>query len=200
MGASRRHRGLAGAGFVIALICSCVTDAFPQVARPSLDVPNAAGVGIEIFPATTLSAGTKAQLRITTGKMGYLIVVNVDAAGKLKQVFPNADYVRTEGASALSNQIKPGQVITIPEPGNPYTGFAFVVSPPIGAAMAVALLCDQPVQLVDLPDVPSSMLGRADAVKYVAEAADALQIVADNVRARLTKPKWSFAAVFYRVE
>jgi hypothetical protein len=200
MGGSRRYRGLAGAGIAIALVGFCFTEAFPQVAQPSSVVPNAAGVSIEIFPGARLQAGTKAQLRVTTKKMGYLIVVNVDAVGKVKQIFPNADYVLTEGASPLANQIKPAQVITIPEPGNPYTGFAFIVPPPSGAAMSVAILCDQPVQFVDLPDVPSSMRGGVAAVKYLADATNSLRIVAVNVRARLAKPKWSFAAVFYQVE
>jgi len=124
----------------------------------------------------------------------------VNAAGKVSQIYPNADYVLTAGAAAFSNRVKPGQMIDIPEPGNPYTGFVFIVSPPAGVALSVAILSDQPVQFLDLPDVPASMAGRVDAVKYLADATRALQLAPAVAGARLTKPKWSFGAKFYQIE
>jgi hypothetical protein len=66
--------------------------------------------------------------------------------------------------------------------------------------MSVAILCDQPVQFLDLPDVPPSMAGRAGAIEYIADATRALQLAAVDARARPAKPNWTFGATFYQIE
>jgi hypothetical protein len=172
----------------------------PQSEQPLPVGKNDAGVRIDVLPDSRLATGTKARFRITATQAGYLIVIDVNAAGKVTQIYPNADYVLTAGAAAFSNQLKPGQVVTIPEPGNPYTGFVFVASPPGGIAMSLAILCDQPVQFLDLPDLPVPMVGRTEAIEYLANATRSLQIAIDNVRARPRKPNWAFGATFYRIE
>ena len=205
MCSTRPHRGLARAGVGVLSGWLFVVPAFGQNSAPQIEKPlpagkNDAGVRIDVLPDTRLAAGTKARFRITATRAGYLIVIDVNAAGKVTQIYPNADYVLTKGAAAFSNQLKPGQVVTLPEPGNPYTGFVFIVSPPSGVAMSVAILCDQPVQFLDLPDVPGTMVGRTGAIEYVADATRGLQVATVNARARPTKPNWAFGATFYQIE
>jgi hypothetical protein len=172
----------------------------PQIEQPLPPGKNDAGVRIEVLPDTRLAAGTKTRFRITATQAGYLIVIDVNAAGKVTQVYPNADYVLTAGAAAFSNQLKLGQTVTIPEPGNPYTGFVFIASPPGGIAMSLAILCDRPVQFLDLPDVPASMVGRTEAIEYLANATRSLQVAIGNARARPKEPRWAFGATFYRID
>jgi len=196
---------LAGAGVAVLSGWLFVTPNFAQNLAPQIEQPlpaakNDAGVRIEVLPDTKLAAGTKARFRITATKAGYLMVIDVNAAGKVTQVYPNADYVLSAGAAAFSNQLRPGQVVTIPEPGNPYTGFVFIVSPPGGIGMSLAILCDQPVQFLDLPDLPAPMVGRTEAIEYLANATRSLQIAIGDARARSRKPNWAFGATFYRIE
>jgi hypothetical protein len=195
---------LAGAGVAV-LSWLFVVPTFGQNFAPQIEQPlpagkNDAGVRIDVLPDTRLAAGTKARFRITATQAGYLIMIDVNAAGKVTQIYPNADYVLTAGAAAFSNQLKPGQVVTIPEPGNPYTGFVFIVSPPGGIAMSLAILCDQPVQFLDLPDLPAPMVGRTEAIEYLANATRSLQIAIGDARAQPRKPNWAFGATFYRIE
>ena len=56
-------------------------------------------------------------------------------------------------------------------------GFEFVASPPLGSAMVVALLSDQPVQLIDLPDMPPSLVGQNSAVGFLSKLASELRIL-----------------------
>jgi hypothetical protein len=202
MNVGRQYRGI----WIAALLaCWWTEPALPQQAVAPADqslpvVQNNGGIRIDVLPGEKLPVGTKASFQISAKQAGYLIVVVVNAAGKVTQIYPNANYVLTAGADAFSNRMKPGQVLTIPEPGNPYTGFVFVVSPPAGVALSVAILSDQPVQFLDLPDVPASMTGRVEAFNYVADAARALQLAPVAVGARLVKPKWSFGGKFYRIE
>jgi hypothetical protein len=201
----QRGRGLASAGIAVLSVWFFVVPAFgqnfaPQIGQPLPAGKNDAGVRIDVLPDSNLAVGTKARFRITATQAGYLMVIDVNAIGKVSQIYPNADYVLTEGAAGFSNQLKPGQAVTIPEPGNPYTGFVFIVSPPGGIAMSLAILCDQPVQVLDLPDVPASMVGRTEAIEYLANATRSLQIAIGNASARSRKPNWAFGATFYRIE
>jgi hypothetical protein len=201
---TRSQRGLARAGGGVSVLLFVVAafgqNVAPQIERVLPAGKSDAGVRIDVLPDIRLAVGTKARFRITAKKAGYLIVVDVNAAGKATQIYPNANYVLTAGAAPFSNQLKPGQVVTMPEPGNPYTGFVFNVSPPSGIAMSVAILCDQPVQFLDLPDVPPSMAGRTDAIEYIADATRSLQLATVDARARPAKPNWAFGATFYQIK
>jgi hypothetical protein len=135
-------------------------EAGPSVSPAQLDALNSntkaenpAGVSIELIPSGEVIAGSKVGFRITTRKQGYLILLNVTATGKLTQIFPSLE-ATTRGARDAANLIKPGRPLTIPQLGSPYATFEFVADPPAGIAMAVALLSDKPVQVVDLPDAP----------------------------------------------
>jgi hypothetical protein len=197
-------RQYCGVGAAVLLACCGVKPALSQRIAPAdkpLPVLGSDGrIRIDVLPSDKLAVGTKASFQISAKQAGYLIVIDVNAAGKVTQIYPDADYVLTAGARTFSNRVKPGQVLTIPEPGNPYTGSVFVVSPPAGTALSVAILSDQPVQFLDLPDVPVSMMGRDDALNYIANATRALQLIPAAPGARRLKPKWSFGAKFYRVE
>ena len=123
-----------------------------DIRRTSIRVQNPAGVELAILPDVELSTGTRVSLRIATRQPGYLIVVDVDPTGKLTQIYPNRHSLQVRESRETLNLIKPGQPITIPNRDNPFAGFEFVVSPPSGVAMLVAILSDRPVHLVDLPE------------------------------------------------
>jgi len=169
--------------------------------QPSAFVENEAGIRLDLLPAVDLAIGTDVTFRVSAREPGYLVVVNVDPAGKIRQVYPRADdMLRADADGAPSNRIDRNQPITIPDSRNSGVEPALRVAPPPGLAVAVAILCDQPVQLLDLPDVPPALAGRAEALVYLADATRALRLASAQPSSRSAKPKWSFNAKFYVVE
>lgn len=161
---------------------------------------NTAGLGIEILPAAEFEIGAKIGFKVTTKTPGYLILVDVDATGKVTQRYPNLySMALPQGASETSNLLKPGKAVTIPDPANPFAHFEYVAEAPIGQGMIVALLSAKPVHLVDLPDVPLELLGSQAAADFICEAARNLRIAPRDASAQLADPQWSFAIKFYSI-
>jgi hypothetical protein len=163
----------------------------------NMKTDNSAGLTLDIIPGGEVIAGSKIGFRFTTKKPGYLILLNVDAEGKLSQIFPEAP---TE-AGAIRDEpclIKPGKPLTIPQLGSPYATFEFVAEPPAGVAMFVALLSDKPVQLVDLPNAPPPAFAPADTLKYVRDQTLTL-VVPNRDNNQLERPKWSFDGKAYLI-
>src|SRR5262249_40221950 len=122
----------------------------------ALRIVNSAELVVEILPGAEIPVGTKVSFRISSKKPGYLLLIDVDATGKLTQIYPNPmSVVSARGGREKSNQVRPGKPIVIPNPSDTYAGYEFVASPPRGIATIVALLSARPVQIIDLPDVPS---------------------------------------------
>lgn len=185
--------------------------AVPQAAPlsppvPSLDVrqspiraDNPAGVELTILPDVELTVGSTVAVRIATKKQGYLILVDVDPSGKLTQIYPNRHTLERRDNKETLNLIKPGQPVTIPNRSSPYAGFEFVVSPPSGVAMLVAILSDRPVHLLDLPDVVPPGNGQP-ALDQLSDVARRLRIAHESGAGSLEMPQWSFDAKLYLVK
>jgi hypothetical protein len=180
----------------------------PSLAPPPINeyVPtnakaeNSAGLAIDVLPGTDLQVGSRVAFRVATRKSGYLIIVDVDPSGKLTQIYPNPMSLGAQAGREGANLIKPGRAVTLPDSArNPLAGFEFVASPPLGTAMVVAILSDRPVQMVDLPDVPASLAGSAEAVNYLYGAARDLRVAGPAQSGAVQEAKWSFDAKFYRI-
>jgi Domain of unknown function (DUF4384) len=166
---------------------------------PGIKVANAAELAVEILPGAEIPTGTRVSFRINTKKEGYLLLVDVDATGKVTQIYPNPmSLLAAAGGRQNSNRIKPGKPVVIPNPTDPYAGFEFVASPPEGTAMMIALLSDRPVQMIDLPDVPANLLGQAEAVTYINDRAQELRIPSEEP-GQLQEARWSLDVKFYAV-
>jgi Domain of unknown function (DUF4384) len=163
-------------------------------------IENSAGVTLDIHPGPEVQVGGKVTFRVAAKKPGYLILVDVDAAGRVTQIFPNRASLFKIGSRENLNLIKPGRAMTIPEAGNAYAGFEFVVAPPAGTAMVVAILSDRPVQMLDLPDVPAEVAGQPEALNYISDAARSLRIASAQESRGLLEARWSFDAKLYVVK
>jgi hypothetical protein len=164
----------------------------------NVKIDNAAGLTLDIIPGGEVIAGSKIGFRLTTKKPGYLILLNVDAAGKLTQIFPE---IPTEAGAVREDPslIKPGKPLIIPQLGSPYATFEFIAEPPAGVAMFVALLSDKPVQLVDLPNAPPPAFAPGDTLKYVRDQTLTLVVPSRNGD-QLERPKWSFDGKVYLIK
>jgi hypothetical protein len=169
-----------------------------ELLNSTVKIDNAAGVSLDLIPNLEVIAGSKIGFRISTKKQGYLILLDVDASGKLTQIFPNTATV-TRGLRDAPNLVRPGRPLTIPQFGTPYAGFEFVADPPAGVAMVVALLSDKPVQVVDLPDAPPPAFAPGDTLKYVRDKTRTLKVPSQDGN-QLEQPNWSFDGKFYLIK
>jgi hypothetical protein len=164
----------------------------------NIKVENPAGVSVDLISQLEVPAGSKLGFRIATKRPGYVILLDVDASGRLTQIFPDPT-AATRGLPDAINLVKPGRPLTIPQRGSPYAGFEFVADPPAGVAMVVALLSDKPVQVVDLPDTPPPAFAPADALNFVRDQARTLR-VANPDGGPLAQPNWSIDGKFYLIK
>jgi hypothetical protein len=170
-----------------------------DVIASEIKVPNPAGLAMHILPGQEIAAGSEVTFQVSSKKPGYLILVDVEATGKLIQIYPNPMSLRMPSGQEKSNFLRPGKPLRIPDHNNAYGGFNFIASPPAGTAMVVAILSDRPVQMVDLPDIPLSLLGSASAIDYLTKMAGELRIPDPSHSDRLEEPHWSFDAKFYAI-
>lgn len=168
-------------------------------AKPAPPNPNAAGLALEVLPNADLPLGTLISFKVTTQIPGYLILVDVDSTGRLTQIYPNPlAGVAGEAESAAANRVEPGAPMLVPSLKEAKE-YEFVASPPTGAGMVMGLLSEQPVQVIDLPDVPTELVGQAKAAEFLQDSAKSLRIMSDEPDADPIEPKWSFDAKFYAI-
>jgi hypothetical protein len=160
-------------------------------------VANAAEVSLEMMPGQTLSVGSRVSFRVTSRKAGYLVLVDMDATGHLTQIYPNpASLTRTSRPNG--NYVKPGSSFTVPLATDPYAGVRYVVSPPNGQAMIIAILSAQPVQILDLPDMPATMNDTSEMLAYLSKWMNELRI--PDEASKLREAKWSLNAKSYTIQ
>jgi len=172
----------------------------PSALSGAIQVPDAAGLAVQISPGPEIAAGSPVSFEITTKKSGYLILVDVNAAGKAVQIYPNPmSLIQPKDVREKVNFIRPGKVVRLPDGANPYSGFELVASPPRGTAMVVALLSERPVQLLDLPDLPDPAIAGVATVDDFVKFADALRIPNRDGDGSMEDAHWSFAVTPYAV-
>jgi hypothetical protein len=170
-----------------------------DVRQAVIRTENDAGVALSIQPDVELAVGTKVALRVTTRKQGYLILLDVDPAGRLTQIYPNRHTLERRDNQESLNLIKAAQAVVLPDPRNSYAGFEFVAAPPAGIGMLVAIVSDRPVHLMDLPDVAPPGTGQAS-FDQISEVARRLRIAREDGSIASEGPRWSFDAKFYRIK
>ena len=160
-------------------------------------VSNPAEVAIEMLPSQTVKVGSRVSFRVSSRKSGYLVLVDVDATGKLTQIYPSTAVVMQ--SRAVGNYIKAGSAMAIPLPTDSQGAMEYVVSPPLGPAMVVAILSPRPVQILDLPDVPADVTSQSEALAFLTKWTAELRIP-DGDNSPLRETKWSFNAKPYTIQ
>jgi hypothetical protein len=160
-------------------------------------LPNAANLSLQMSPETA-EIGTKVSFRVTTKKPGYLLLVDIDASGRMIQIFPNPEMI-VQSQEAATNFIKPGEEMLIPNSTAKKFGFEYVMAPPTGTASMVAILSDRRVQILDLPDNAQKQRTEAETISYLAGWTSGLR-VPDSNTGRLQPSNWSFAVKQYVIK
>ncbi|MCK1713511.1 MULTISPECIES: DUF4384 domain-containing protein [unclassified Bradyrhizobium] len=166
-----------------------------QAARGKADT---ASVSLEILPSQTVSVGGKVSFGVTVRKPGYLILVDVDAEGRMSQIFPTPELLAQPDGRDI-NLVKPGVEFIVPTLAARQRGFEYVVAPPTGSAVIVAILSERRVQLLDLPDLPRKLQGQAEALSYLSAWTSELR-VPDSSSGKLVSNNWSFDVKSYSIK
>jgi secreted trypsin-like serine protease len=134
---------------------------------------NPAGLTVELVPPAPLKIGSEVRFRISTRKPGYVVLLDVTPDGKITQIFPNSRSLSSPTAGRQkSNLVNPDRPLLIPT--SQFDRFTYVLDPPAGDGLLVAVLSDEPLKSVPVPQLPHSM-ERSAAVDYVAALADELR-------------------------
>jgi Domain of unknown function (DUF4384) len=160
------------------------------------DIPNTAGVSVEMSPAQSVSVGTKISFRVTTRKPGYLLLIDIDANGNMSQIFPSPEMI-VQSQDAARNFIKPGEELQIPNSDARKRGFDYMITPPTGEAVVVAILSERRVQILDLPDTQKPRT-EAETINYLTGWTRELR-VPDPATGKLQSSNWSFAIKPYSI-
>ena len=154
-----------------------------------------ANVSLEIIASRPVEVGSKVTFRITARKPGYLLLVDIDATGKMTQIFPNPELLSQFDDSDM-NMIKPGETLILPTAAATARGFQYFIAPPTGAAAVIAILCEKRVQLLDLPDLPQRLNSEAEVVNYLTKWTNDLRIP-DAATGKLGTSNWWFDVKSY---
>ncbi|MFB9269863.1 DUF4384 domain-containing protein [Bradyrhizobium erythrophlei] len=159
---------------------------------------NPASVSLQMLPGQTVNVGSKVSFGVTARKAGYLVLVDVDAEGRMSQIFPTPELLAQSGERDI-NFVKPGVEFFVPTPAAKQRGFEYVIAPPTGSATVVAILSERRVQLLDLPDAPRKLQGEADALSYLSSWTSELR-VPDTGSGKLLPNNWSFDIKPYSIK
>jgi hypothetical protein len=159
---------------------------------------NRAEVAVSFVQGETLKVGQTVQVKVTTGKPGYLLLLDMTPGRKATLIFPNERSLSTPAGRAKSNYIEPSRPLLVPDPKNPYEGFEFIIEPPLGAGALVAILSADPLQSISsLPALPKTM-DQTEALEYFANLTEELSRnleVGGTARTR----DWSYAVKGYQI-
>ncbi|MBR0694748.1 DUF4384 domain-containing protein [Bradyrhizobium lablabi] len=158
---------------------------------------NAASVSLKMLPDLTVGVGSKVSFGVTARKAGYLVLVDVDAEGRMSQIFPTPELLAQSNERDI-NYVRPGVEFVVPTPVARQRGFEYVISPPTGSATVVAILSERRVQLLDLPDMPRKLQGKEDALSYLSAWTSTLR-VPDAGSGKLLPSNWSFDVKPYSI-
>lgn len=162
------------------------------------NIPNSANVSLQMSPDQSVAVGTRISFRVTTKKPGYLLLVDIDANGRMSQIFPSPEMI-VQSQEAAANFIKPGEELLIPNSAAKKRGFEYVMTPPVGEAAVVAILSDRRVQIIDLPDHTPKQPTEAETISYLTEWTSKLR-VPDPGTGKLQPSNWSFDIKKYSIK
>ena len=140
-------------------------------------------VELGISQGTRLDAGTELEVVVTSPRDGYLVLLDIDAAGDMVQIFPN-EISQSSGTPA---RVTAGEPMRVPQAGDP---FRLRVSPPAGAGMLVAIVSDATPQL-------RALTARHKDLSVVERPNAYLVEMAESIRAGGNRPDGMVATLTY---
>ncbi len=178
-----------------------VVPPIPSTPGVMLRTTNPAGVHVDLVPGADLPVGTDVVFKVATEKPGYLILVDINADKQATQIYPNVmSLAQTQAKKAGTNLLKPGTPVEIPDAKNPLARFVFRTEPPLGSGVIIAILSDQPVQLIDLPELPPDLPSSQAYVDAIDQSLRKLLVAQAGKPGKFDQGTWSLSAVEYSIK
>ena len=154
-------------------------------ATPTID--NSAEVRLEPVDGGEAARSGLPTVRITTRKPGWLVLVQISPDGRFTQVWPEVDDLKRAGKAGREvNLVKPDRPITATLRRAAAGGVA------AGESLLVAIVADRAVQVLDLPEQPTSGSDVAAGLVFLDGHVKSL-MVPDAAGGGFREAQWSFA-------
>ena len=144
-------------------------------------------VRLNIRPSPRLAIGDVLSIVVESDRSGYLTLLDIDAAGRLVQIFPNEPSLR----AGVPVSITPGRTVTLP---GQHAGFEFQTTPPAGRGLLVAVVSDDNDRVAALTSRHKDLSVAPSAEAYLVEISEALGSTSGTDSA-----DWSIATLEYEV-
>ena len=144
---------------------SSATLAKDLLLRPAPDVNGT--IRLQIRPGSRLAIGDVLNIVVESDRSGYLTLLDIDAAGRLVQIFPNEPSLR----GGVPARITPGHAVTLP---GQHAGFEFQTTPPAGRGLLVAVVSDGNDRLAALTSRHKDLSVAPSPEAYLVEISEAL--------------------------
>ena len=166
------------------------------VAEAALGHDNTAGVRLEILPSRRVRLGEEVMYRVHSGRSGHLLIVQVNAAGELTQLFPY-ELPKWLDKPKPDPRIKAGGAVEIGRPGS---GIRIRAAEPTGPGSLFAIVTEDPVDLADLAGADRGFKLVPDAPRWLFAIGERLRDPLTNEDGTWTRTRrWSYAQVDYEI-
>ena len=132
-------------------------------------VPDVDGtVHLAIRPGSRLAVGDVLSIVVDSDRQGYLTLLDIDAAGRLVQIFPNDPSLR----AGVPARVTPRRTVTLP---GEHVGFQFKATSPAGRGLLVGIVSDENRRLAALTSRHKDLSVAPSPEAYLVEISEALR-------------------------
>jgi uncharacterized caspase-like protein len=182
--ASQSADPLAPTEMEVAAVAQMASETFAHVDDFAVDVA--------MLPGSDLGIGDTVQLQVTSERDGYLVLLDVNAAGELVQLFPN----QYSDKAGKENRVTAGQTLSVPDP---YYGFELTVGGPAGAGRLLAVVSAEPIDVATLLAQNKDLAVVARPEDYLAEVSQKLRETYHDEDGRNRRRQWSVGELSYTI-
>ena len=159
--------------------------------RGSEAATSGGGIRLRMDPGPRIALGAALDIVVESDREGHLLVLDVDAAGRLVQIFPN----RRSLASGVSDRIEAGQRVALP---GERASFRFRAEPPLGPGTLIAVVSSESVRLRSLAARHKDLSVVSHPESYLVELAEILREVSTE-SGDDGRPGWTVAKLDYEI-
>ena len=148
-------------------------------------------IRLRMDPGPRIALGAALDIVVESDRKGHLLVLDIDAAGRLVQIFPN----RHSLASGVSDHIQAGQRVVLP---GEQASFRFRAEPPLGPGTLIAVVSSESVRLRSLAARHKDLSVVPHPESYLVELAEVLREVSTEGEDD-GRPGWTIAKLDYEI-
>ncbi len=152
-----------------------------------------AGVRVEIRPGAKVPVGDEIEVVVESDRAGKLVLLDVDTAGRLYQLFPN----RLSVQAGVPERIRAGERVSLP---GTQSGLRVQAMPPVGRGMLIAVVSEKTPALEELASRHKDLSVISRPEGYLVELAEVLGVSREGgTRGATAGHAWSVGKLEYEI-